>query len=240
MITASQIQWTADVTKCLLTAKERGDKKILKVMKKKQVGSPPSLGWAPGVCHGGGMRWSLSQGHSKGALWWKSREAGPGGLEGLGVRSFGGSGSAWGWKPVRLGRSVVRVCLSCPLHAPPRHLVPQVSVLNKYSEAIRGNLTKIMRLKIVALVTIEVHARDVLEKLYKSGLVDLSSFEWLSQLRFYWEKVRPARALLTPRSLDLALHSVPSPESGPARHFSRGCSPWVALDRAQEGHGLLP
>ncbi|XP_039087571.1 dynein heavy chain 2, axonemal [Hyaena hyaena] len=99
VITASQIQWTADVTKCLMTAKERGDKKILKVMKKKQV-----------------------------------------------------------------------------------------SVLNKYSEAIRGNLTKIMRLKIVALVTIEVHARDVLEKLYKSGLMDISSFDWLSQLRFYWEK----------------------------------------------------
>uniref|UniRef100_A0A2K5QED9 Dynein axonemal heavy chain 2 n=1 Tax=Cebus imitator TaxID=2715852 RepID=A0A2K5QED9_CEBIM len=99
VITASQIQWTADVTKCLLTAKERGDKKILKVVKKKQV-----------------------------------------------------------------------------------------SILNKYSEAIRGNLTKIMRLKIVALVTIEIHARDVLEKLYKSGLMDVNSFDWLSQLRFYWEK----------------------------------------------------
>uniref|UniRef100_G1NZY7 Dynein axonemal heavy chain 2 n=1 Tax=Myotis lucifugus TaxID=59463 RepID=G1NZY7_MYOLU len=99
VIAASQIQWTADVAKCLQTAKERGDKKILKVMKKKQV-----------------------------------------------------------------------------------------SILNKYSEAIRGNLTKIMRLKIVALVTIEVHARDVLEKLYKSGLMDVNAFEWLSQLRFYWEK----------------------------------------------------
>lgn len=39
VIAASQIQWTADVTKCLMTAKERSDKKILKVMKKKQVGS---------------------------------------------------------------------------------------------------------------------------------------------------------------------------------------------------------
>ncbi|XP_069857585.1 dynein axonemal heavy chain 2 isoform X2 [Dipodomys merriami] len=99
VITASQIQWTADVTKCLMTAKERADKKILKVMKKKQV-----------------------------------------------------------------------------------------SILNKYSEAIRGNLTKIMRLKIVALVTIEIHARDVLERLYKSGLMDVNSFDWLCQLRFYWEK----------------------------------------------------
>lgn len=48
VIAASQIQWTADVTKCLLTAKERGDKKILKVLKKKQVGSPPSVAWARG------------------------------------------------------------------------------------------------------------------------------------------------------------------------------------------------
>jgi hypothetical protein len=39
VIAASQIQWTADVTKCLLTAKEQADKKILKVMKKKQVRS---------------------------------------------------------------------------------------------------------------------------------------------------------------------------------------------------------
>uniref|UniRef100_A0ABM5EJD6 Dynein axonemal heavy chain 2 isoform X2 n=1 Tax=Pogona vitticeps TaxID=103695 RepID=A0ABM5EJD6_9SAUR len=99
VITASQIQWTADVSKCLATCKERGDKKYLKVMKKKQV-----------------------------------------------------------------------------------------SMLNKYSEAIRGNLTKIMRLKIVALVTVEVHARDVIERLYKSGLIDVTSFEWLSQLRLYWEK----------------------------------------------------
>ncbi|XP_077169770.1 dynein axonemal heavy chain 2 isoform X1 [Paroedura picta] len=99
VITASQIQWTADVSKCLTTCRERGDKKYLKAMKKKQV-----------------------------------------------------------------------------------------SILNKYSEAIRGNLTKIMRLKIVALVTVEVHARDVIEKLYKTGAVDVTSFEWLSQLRLYWEK----------------------------------------------------
>uniref|UniRef100_W5N7B2 Dynein axonemal heavy chain 2 n=1 Tax=Lepisosteus oculatus TaxID=7918 RepID=W5N7B2_LEPOC len=37
LITASQIQWTTDVTKSLLTSKERADKNALKVMKKKQV-----------------------------------------------------------------------------------------------------------------------------------------------------------------------------------------------------------
>lgn len=62
-------------------------------------------------------------------------------------------------------------------------------MLNKYSEAIRGNLSKMQRAKIVALVTIEVHGRDIIDKLAKANCNDVSSFEWLSQLRFYWEKV---------------------------------------------------
>eukprot|EP00058_Branchiostoma_floridae_P007678 XP_002593166.1 hypothetical protein BRAFLDRAFT_57938 [Branchiostoma floridae] len=99
LITSSQMQWTADVTKALAQTKERGDKKALKSLKKKQI-----------------------------------------------------------------------------------------SMLNKFSEAIRGNLTKIQRLKIVALVTIEVHARDVIEKLIKSGVSDVTAFEWLMQLRVYWDK----------------------------------------------------
>ena len=35
----------------------------------------------------------------------------------------------------------------------------QIAMLSKFSEAIRTNLTKMQRMKIVALVTIEVHAR---------------------------------------------------------------------------------
>lgn len=98
-ITSSQMQWTSDCTKALASTKERGDKKALKSLKKKQI-----------------------------------------------------------------------------------------SMLNKFSEMIRGNLTKIQRQKIVALVTIEVHARDVIEKMIKSGCGDVTAFEWLSQLRLYWDK----------------------------------------------------
>uniref|UniRef100_H2ZI79 Dynein axonemal heavy chain 2 n=1 Tax=Ciona savignyi TaxID=51511 RepID=H2ZI79_CIOSA len=100
LITASQIQWTADCIKALITCKERQDKKALKSVKKKQV-----------------------------------------------------------------------------------------SMLNKYSEAIRGNLNKNQRSKVVALVTIEVHARDVIDKLIKTGTNDVTAFEWLQQLRVYWDKV---------------------------------------------------
>lgn len=118
---------------------------------------------------------------------------------------------------------------------------PQVSILNKYSEAIRGNLTKIMRLKIVALVTIEIHARDVLEKLYKGGLMDVNAFDWLSQLRFYWEKVAGGQAGNHCPSAHAALavgapHAHPSfaltasssrlgSVSSPAREGSSPCGP---------------
>ncbi|XP_032872211.1 dynein heavy chain 2, axonemal [Amblyraja radiata] len=99
LITSSQIQWTTDVTKALVTAKDLEDRKPLRVIKRKQV-----------------------------------------------------------------------------------------SMLHKYSEAIRGNMTKIMRLKVVALVTVEVHARDVIDRLYRINCMDVTAFDWLSQLRLYWDK----------------------------------------------------
>jgi dynein heavy chain len=59
--------------------------------------------------------------------------------------------------------------------------------LDKFSEMIRGNLSKMERLKLVALVTIEVHARDIIEKLLKAHCESRNAFEWQQQLRFYWE-----------------------------------------------------
>ncbi|XP_025155769.1 dynein heavy chain 2, axonemal [Harpegnathos saltator] len=64
----------------------------------------------------------------------------------------------------------------------------QNQALDKYSEAIRGELSKLDRLKFKAIVVIEIHARDVIERMYKMNCRDVSDFEWLSQLRFYWEK----------------------------------------------------
>uniref|UniRef100_T1INB1 Dynein axonemal heavy chain 2 n=1 Tax=Strigamia maritima TaxID=126957 RepID=T1INB1_STRMM len=63
----------------------------------------------------------------------------------------------------------------------------QVLMLSKFTEAIRGNLPKLQRVKVVAMVTIEVHARDVIEKLIKVNCMDTNAFDWLAQLRFYWE-----------------------------------------------------
>ena len=53
---------------------------------------------------------------------------------------------------------------------------------------MRSTKDKVQRKKLVALITVEVHSRDVLDKLAKVPNIDDNAFEWLMQLRFYWEK----------------------------------------------------
>ncbi|CAL7938030.1 unnamed protein product [Xylocopa violacea] len=64
----------------------------------------------------------------------------------------------------------------------------QNQALSKYTDAIRGELSRLDRLKFKAIAVIEIHARDVIEKMYRANCKDVSAFEWLSQLRFYWDK----------------------------------------------------
>ena len=63
-----------------------------------------------------------------------------------------------------------------------------VAYLNRLVSVTRSKLNKIERKKVVALITIEVHARDVIEKLVKTGCSGTAAFEWVSQLRFYWDR----------------------------------------------------
>lgn len=37
-----------------------------------------------------------------------------------------------------------------------------------------------------ALVTLDVHSKDVLAELYKEQIVRNTDFRWLCQLRYYW------------------------------------------------------
>ena len=64
----------------------------------------------------------------------------------------------------------------------------QVSYLNKLTEIIRGSLSSVDRNKVVALITMEIHNRDVIEKMIKANCNSISDFEWLSQLRFVYIK----------------------------------------------------
>ena len=58
-------------------------------------------------------------------------------------------------------------------------------VLRNFTDMIKKNLPKLERIKLVSLVTIEIHARDVINDLIKNQVKSESSFEWQQQLRFY-------------------------------------------------------
>lgn len=43
------------------------------------------------------------------------------------------------------------------------------------------------RWKIINIITIDVHSRDVVDKFCINKVAESESFAWLSQLKFYWE-----------------------------------------------------
>ena len=52
---------------------------------------------------------------------------------------------------------------------------------------IRTKLDRQQQIAINALIVIDVHAKDVVEKLVNNQVVDIAAFEWISQLRYYWD-----------------------------------------------------
>ena len=67
-------------------------------------------------------------------------------------------------------------------------LQAQMDQLKKLTIMVRQKLTKGDRLKIVTLMTIDVHSREVVRHLIEKKVENSACFEWLSQLRLYWDE----------------------------------------------------
>lgn len=55
-------------------------------------------------------------------------------------------------------------------------------ILIKYKQTV-FHLLSIGRMTLSALIVIEVHSRDVVEKMVQEHVSDPNAFEWISQLR---------------------------------------------------------
>ena len=56
--------------------------------------------------------------------------------------------------------------------------------LNELAKMVRGELPKLSRAVLCALITIDVHARDVVSDLVRNEVSEPDSFDWLKQLRY--------------------------------------------------------
>ena len=61
----------------------------------------------------------------------------------------------------------------------------QVTQLSELIDIINGELTKNDRKKLITLCTIDVHARDVVQRLIDERVESVTCFQWQSQLRYY-------------------------------------------------------
>jgi len=63
-----------------------------------------------------------------------------------------------------------------------------VAQLDRMVALVRGQLTPLQRACMGSLIVIDVHARDVLDILIKAGCESVLDFDWIRQLRYYWEQ----------------------------------------------------
>ncbi|KAJ3321819.1 Dynein heavy chain 6, axonemal [Boothiomyces sp. JEL0866] len=62
-----------------------------------------------------------------------------------------------------------------------------IANLSGLAMLVRGDLTKIQRAILGALITIDVHNRDIIQSLISAKVTSAGDFEWTKQQRYYWD-----------------------------------------------------
>lgn len=57
--------------------------------------------------------------------------------------------------------------------------------ISKLIGRVREDLTSEIRIKIITIITIDVHSRDVIQNFYDQKIPSADHFDWLKQLKFY-------------------------------------------------------
>ncbi|KNE58518.1 hypothetical protein AMAG_04085 [Allomyces macrogynus ATCC 38327] len=74
-----------------------------------------------------------------------------------------------------------------PIEALRQFKEKSIANLSQVAAIVRGDLTKLQRAVLGALITIDVHARDILIEMVETSVSSLNDFGWLKQLRYYWD-----------------------------------------------------
>jgi len=62
-----------------------------------------------------------------------------------------------------------------------------VKIVKELCAVVRQKISKNERRIVVALITTDVHARDISEEIMRAKIDTLTNFTWQQQLRYYWE-----------------------------------------------------
>jgi len=81
----------------------------------------------------------------------------------------------------------VHESLRCGPTAMNKYLQLNSDQIEEVVKIVRGKLSTQNRVTLQALIVLDVHSRDVLANLVDKNVTSEFDFEWISQVRYYWE-----------------------------------------------------
>ena len=85
-------------------------------------------------------------------------------------------------------REMTKVFLDLPTNGDSmkNYLQFKIDSLTELIDLVRTDLSKADRMKVMCLITLDAHSRDIVTKLVSFEVDNVNHFEWQSQLRFEW------------------------------------------------------